>query len=79
MTGTPQEVARQLLAWGDDPQTRAQAAAVLCLERGEVLPVSEQDEGCGCGEFSRCRAGQGPVHRPNKVTFAECIQCVLKP
>lgn len=56
---------------GLDPATRD--AILACPDRGSVLPVSRQAEGCGCGELSECRAGKGK--RPGAVTLAECIAC----
>lgn len=61
---------------GETPEdVRAALARVReCPDRGGVLPVPLQPEGCGrCGELSECRAGKGSV--PGRVTLRECLEC----
>ena len=55
------------------PELLARVAA--CPDRGGVLPLYRQAEGCGGGERSECRAARGPACRRHAVTLAECLRC----
>lgn len=50
-------------------------AVNACPDRGSVLPVSMQPEGCGCRgkEVSECRDGRGEI--PGRVTLLDCLAC----
>jgi|GEM_PF-5408047 len=54
-----------------DPSVRDKVNA--CPDRGAILSVSLQPEGCRCGELSECRAGRGK--EPGKVTLRDCLDC----
>lgn len=61
------------------PTRLALAAAIrdginACPDRGGVLPISQQREGCKCGELSECRRLLGQT--PGRVSLRECIACV---
>jgi glycosyltransferase involved in cell wall biosynthesis len=59
------------------PPTLAERLSCVreCPDRGNVLPISMQPEGCSkCGEKSECRSGKGEI--PGRVSLRECLECV---
>jgi hypothetical protein len=48
-------------------------AVVECPDRGSVLPVSRQSQGCAGAELTECHAGKGDP--PGAVCLAACVTC----
>jgi len=61
-------------AFRPEDQRAALARVAACPDRGGVLPISQQPEGCArCGELSECRRGLGAV--AGRVSLRECLAC----